>query len=63
MGWTGAALAYPRSMNAKDKRLLSNAQAVAVVGGLISLGVLPRGWRKAVAAAAVTLVIVGLLAE
>jgi hypothetical protein len=51
-------------MNARDRRFLNQAQtAVAAAGILVSVGVLPRSWKKSLAIAGATITLVLLLAD
>lgn len=51
-------------MNANDRRFLNQAQtAVAVAGVLVSLGFLPRSWKRSLAIAGATIGLILLLSD
>jgi len=51
-------------MNAKDRRFLNQAQtAVAFAGVLVTLGVLPRNWKRGLVIAGATMGLILLLAD
>jgi len=51
-------------MDARDRRLLNQAQTlVGAAGLLVSLGMLPRSWKRSLAIAGATITLVLLLAD